>query len=94
MGRLFLAFSILVWAMPARSPASSTQCRRAPLFERDWVLMNWALKFFDRDHDIMLSDGEAQAAAEAFRKIADANRDGRVTPEEYSAARAAILAQG
>ena len=24
------------------------------LFERDWVLMNWALKFHDRDRDILL----------------------------------------
>ena len=64
------------------------------MFESDWVLMNWALKFFDRDHDMMLSDGEAQAAAEAFRKMADTNRDGRITPQEYRAARAAILARG
>jgi hypothetical protein len=63
------------------------------LFERDWVLMNWALKFFDADHDIMISDGEAQIAAEQFRRIADTNHDGRVTPEEYRAARAYILAR-
>jgi hypothetical protein len=63
------------------------------LFERDWVLMNWALKYFDANHDILLQPGEARAAAEAFRKIADTNGDGRVTPEEYRAARAAILAR-
>jgi hypothetical protein len=63
------------------------------LFERDWVLMNWALKFFDRDHDMLLSDAEAQAAAAAFRKMADTDRDGHVTPEEYRAARAMILAR-
>jgi hypothetical protein len=39
------------------------------LFERDWVLMNWALKFYDR------------------------NGDGRVTPDEYRAAREFILAR-
>jgi hypothetical protein len=63
------------------------------LFDRDWVLMNWALKYYDSNHDILLEPGEAQAAAEAFRRIADANGDGRVTPEEYRAARAFILAR-
>ena len=63
------------------------------LIERDWVLTNWALKFYDRDHDILLSDSEAQDAAAEFRKIADANGDGRVTPDEYRAARAFILAR-
>ena len=63
------------------------------LFERDWVLMNWALKFYDGDRDIMLQPNEAQAAADAFRKMADTNGDGRVTPEEYRAAREFILAR-
>jgi hypothetical protein len=63
------------------------------LFESDWVLMNWALKFYDADHDIMISDAEAQAAAAEFRKVADTNGDGRVTPDEYRAARAFILAR-
>jgi hypothetical protein len=63
------------------------------IFERDWVLMNWALKYFDADRDILLEPNEAQAAAEAFRRMADTNGDGRVTPEEYRAARAFILAR-
>ena len=62
------------------------------LFERDWVLMNWALKYFDANHDVLIEPTEAEAAAEAFRRIADTNHDGRVTPEEYRAARALILA--
>jgi hypothetical protein len=93
VARLLLAFSMLVWATLAVAQPARPNPARA-LFESDWVLMNWALKFFDRDHDIMLSDGEARAAAEAFREMADTNRDGRITPQEYSAARAAILAQG
>jgi hypothetical protein len=93
VGRLLLAFSILVWWTPAVAQLARPNPARA-IFESDWVLMNWALRFFDRDHDIMLSDGEAQAAAEAFREMADTNRDGRITPQEYSAARATILAQG
>jgi hypothetical protein len=63
------------------------------LFERDWVLMNWALKFYDTDRDALIEPPEAQAAANAFRKLADTDGDGRVTPQEYRAARAFILAR-
>ena len=42
-------------------------------------------------HDLLLSPGEAAMAADAFRSMADTNGDGRVTPEEYRAARAFIL---
>lgn len=73
--------------------SSSTAPDARSLFERDWVLMNWALKFHDGNRDILLEPGEAQAAAEAFRRIADANGDGRVTQDEYRAARAFILAR-
>ena len=67
--------------------------RAAALFERDWVLANWALKKFDGDRDILLSSGEAAAAAAEFRRIADGDGDGRVTPAEYRAAREFILAR-
>jgi len=63
------------------------------IFERDWVLMNWALKFYDQDRDILLEPAEATVAAAEFRKIADADGDGRVTPQEYRAAREYILAR-
>lgn len=62
------------------------------LLQRDWVLMNWSLKYFDANHHVLLDEDEARAAAAAFRKLADTDRDGRVTPEEYRAARAVILA--
>ena len=55
--------------------------------------MNWALKFYDADHDFLLGPAETQQAAAVFRKIADANADGRVTPDEYRSARAFILAR-
>lgn len=77
-------------ATPASAPVSP---RTVELFERDWVLMNWALKNYDRDRDILLSPPEAMAAAAEFRKIADADGDGRVTPHEYRAAREFILAR-
>lgn len=67
--------------------------RAAVLFERDWVLANWALKKFDGDRDILLSNSETAAAAAEFRRIADGNGDGRMTPAEYRAAREFILAR-
>jgi len=87
---LFTAAPVFAQTVPASleiAPAARE------LFERDWVLMNWALKFYDKDRDILLEPDEAQAAANEFRRIADANNDGRVTPEEYRAAREFILAR-
>ena len=96
MARVVLALSLLVstpaLAQPMPASLNATPVAKA-LFERDWVLMNWALKFYDHDRDILLEPGEAAAAAGEFRRIADANGDGRVTPEEYRAARAFILAR-
>ena len=86
-----LGFALFFAAAAAAPPPSVPAAVR--LFEKDWVLMNWALKFFDRDRDILLSPGEADAAATAFRELADTNRDGRVTTDEYRAARAWILAR-
>ena len=92
MGRLLLALTIFVWVIPARAEPARPNPARA-IFESDWVLMNWALKFYDRDRDILLEPAEAQAAAAEFRKMADADGDGRVTPQEYRAAREFILAR-
>ena len=63
------------------------------IFQSDWVLMNWALKYYDADRDFMLEANEAKTAADAFRRLADGNGDGRVTPQEYREARAFILAR-
>jgi hypothetical protein len=81
-------------AQPLPTAASAPVTEQArQIFEKDWVLMNWALKFYDADRDILLEPGEAEAAARAFRAMADANHDGRVTTDEYHAARAFILAR-
>ena len=94
------AIALLVSAAAAPLSAQPTPASldtRPPalqLFERDWVLMNWALKVHDANRDILNQPDEAQAAAAAFRKLADANRDGRVTPEEYRAARETVLMGG
>ncbi len=86
---------LAVAAVPASGQPVQASLKVAPaaqqLFERDWVLMNWALKFYDADHDVLLEPAEAQRAADEFRKIADANGDGRVTPDEYRAARESIM---
>jgi hypothetical protein len=87
---LFLAASAL--AQPAQMALRPTPAA-LQIFERDWVLMNWALKYYDDNGDIMLQPHEAEAAADQFRRIADANRDGRVTPEEYRSARTLIMAR-
>jgi hypothetical protein len=93
---------IAAWLLASSSGAAAAQpdggvlqARPAALqlFERDWVLMNWALKFYDANHDILLQPNEALAAGNAFRKLADSDADGRVTPEEYRAAREFILAR-
>ena len=90
-----LPIALLAAPVPAQPmPASiAATPEAAELFERDWVLMNWALKFYDRNRDILIEPDEAAAAADAFRKMADANGDGRVTTDEYRAARAFILAR-
>jgi hypothetical protein len=96
MMRRFAALALLLSAPalgePVRSALSPTPAAKQ-IFERDWVLMNWALKFFDSNRDILLQPEESSAAGTEFRRIADANGDGRVTPEEYRAAREFILAR-
>lgn len=93
---LFL-LALITPASATAQQAAAASMRVTPdaqsLFERDWVLTNWALKFYDTNQDILLQPEEAQNAAEAFRKLADTDGDGRVTPEEYRAARAFILAR-
>ena len=97
MARQCIAFVLAAAGAPLAAqpiPASLEPPPAKQLFERDWVLMNWALKKFDADRDVLLEPAEASAAADAFRRLADANGDGRVTPEEYRAAREAILSGG
>jgi hypothetical protein len=91
---VFLVFAVAAPLAAQPTPASLKPTPAAlNLFERDWVLMNWALKFYDKDRDILLSPSEAQAASDEFRKMADADGDGRVTPYEYRQAREFILAR-
>ncbi len=59
----------------------------------DPVIEAWALARFDRNRDGWLTLYEAQAAVDEFRAIADADRDGQVTPREYEGGIAFIRAR-
>ena len=95
--RLIQSLALGVLAIPASAQPVAASLKTTPaaqsLFERDWVLMNWALKFHDANRDIQLEPAEAAAAAAEFRRIADADNDGRITPQEYRAAREFLLAR-
>ena len=67
--------------------------RAIELFERDPRLMQWGVSFFDTDRDGHLSIREADSAALQFKRIADGDRDGRVTPAEYRSALDFIVAR-
>ena len=63
------------------------------LFERDQTLMGWAVRHHDSNGDGYLSIIEADKAAKDFKRIADGDVNGQVTPTEYRAARDFILAR-
>lgn len=63
------------------------------LFDRDAMLKAWALRSYDANHDGWLTLYEAQGALQAFKALADGNRDGRVTTYEYDRAREFIVAR-
>jgi hypothetical protein len=96
MGMPVLAGLMIGMAVAGGPPsASEGSSKSAPprsraeiaVFRSDFVLMNWALRFFDLDGDVALSPSKVTAAAAAFRKVADKDGDGRVTKAEYRAAR-------
>jgi len=94
MAPLFLAFAVqLAAAAPANDDYSLVNPRAIELFETDSSLMQWALARYDSDSDRHLSIFEADKAAAEFKRIADGDGDGRVTPFEYRAARDFIVAR-
>ena len=92
---LLLALALLSAgpADPAAADYRLANPKAIELFERDSQLMRWAVAFFDVSADGRLSIREADAAARQFKRIADGDRDGRVTPTEYRSAREFIVAR-
>ena len=88
-----LATAIPTPAAAQSAPDAPFNPRAIELFERDWALMHWALKYFDRDSDGVISVAEANAGAVAFKRIADGDGNGRVTPYEYHRGREFIIAR-
>lgn len=63
------------------------------LFDRDPQLKAWALRVYDSNRDGWLTLYEAQPAIRAFKEIADADRDGRVSTHEYARAKEFVAAR-
>lgn len=80
---LLLAQSAALSPAPHSANAPVNQRVIEP-FERDEVLKDWGMRFYDRDKDARLSLQEAWLAARAFKDIADKDRDGRITTSEYN----------
>ncbi len=90
---IIMAAAILAQADPWQ-PAQSSEFAFNPeagaLFERDPAMNAWAMLLFDRNRDGWLSSFEAQPALTAFKSLADANRDGRVTVSEFKTAKSIV----
>ena len=92
---MVFGFLIIIAAQEMAPPSANAAFnpRAVELFERDWVLNQWAKRTFDSNRDGVISVEEAQPAALRFKELADGDGDGRVTPYEYGRAREFILAR-
>lgn len=96
---LLIALLMAAEASPPTTPTASATAASVPnprageLFDAEPALKMWALKGHDRNGDGWLTLYEANEAADAFRAMADADKDGRVTVREFEAARAFIASR-
>lgn len=92
-----IAIAAAAAAQPAVAASSNdyrlANPRAIELFERDAALMGWALRLYDANRDGHLSILEADTAAAEFKRIADGDVDGKVTPTEYRSASGFIAAR-
>jgi hypothetical protein len=96
LGDMSIIGALILLSAPAAAQEGDYRLanpRAIELFERDDRLMQWAVTFFDTDRDGHLSIREADAAALQFKRIADGDSDGQVTPAEYRSARDFIVAR-
>ena len=92
---LSLLASLALAAAPLSASANSASFnpRAGDLIDSDPVLKQWAVRIYDSNRDGWLTLYEAQPAVVAFRDIADADHDGRVTVREFEAGVAFISAR-
>lgn len=87
-----LLIGLMAQAALASAPATLNP-HAVELFERDTALKAWAIKLYDENRDGWLTLYEAQPALAAFKDIADADRDGRVTTYEFNRAKEFVAAR-
>lgn len=84
-----LPFLIAMLAGAAAAPdvEASSSILRYPqatdFLESDRSLKAWSVRVYDQNRDGWLTLYEAQPAMDAFKDIADSDRDGRITTAEY-----------
>jgi hypothetical protein len=88
-----IGFFIGLAAQATLASAPAVNPHANELFDRDPQLKTWALRLYDRNRDGWLTLFEAQPAFNEFRDIADADRDGRVTPQDHARAKEFIVAR-
>ena len=83
----------IIIGLAAQASLASLNPHANELLDRDPQLKAWALRIFDTNHDGWLTLYEAQPALAAFKDIADADRDGRVTTYEFRRAKEFVAAR-
>ena len=75
------------------NPSTPVNPNANAFLDRDPVIKQWAVRTYDSNRDGWLTLYEAQGALAAFKDLADGDRNGRVTTDEYDRAREFIAAR-